>query len=278
MKYKKIITSGCSFSDAATPYTWPNQLESYIKRDYPNVKFDHRGLSSQGQELIQKKATHAIYEALSEGYKSEELCVFVMWTSNDRKSFFVDSKDFIKHIFENWKLSNQGWQLQLADLKNNLQDPDVVYSTANVNNKISYNKSGGWLITSAHVVDEISMIRDYFMMSKSVSSPGYVNLNLENIIFLQSFCKLHGIKLYQQYVIDYIIEDFERVKDHQIVKYLYDQLDHSTFISTIPMYNYLLDKAECFKEKGDSHPNGLGHRIWLTDVILPKLEDDDFFN
>ena len=280
MQYKKIITSGCSFSDTTTPFTWPKQLENYIKNINPTVKFDHRGLSSQGQELIQKKAVHAICEALSEGYNPDQICVFVMWSSNDRKSFYVDNPDFISELINNWKLSTQSWKLQLADLKNNLTSPETIdtYSQTQYN-QIQYNKEGGWLITSCYTVDHLQMIRDYFMMSKNANSIAAIHMGLENIIFLQNFCKLYGIRLYQQYFMNHTVNDFESNKNHQNISYLYNQIDRSTFIlSDSSIHEYLINNPECFKEyPTDAHPNGLGHRRWLTEVMLPKLEEDNFF-
>lgn len=280
MKYKKIITNGCSFSDPITPFTWPNQLENYIHQTVDSsVKFDHRGLSSQGQELIQKKTLHAIHEALEEGYDPSEICVFVMWSSNDRKSFYVDNPDFIKEIVDNWKLSNQGWQLQLADLKNTLSDPDTITTSATGYNQVPYNKAGGWLITSAHVNDELTIFRDYFMMSLNANSISAVHLGLENVILLQTFCKLHGIKLYQQYFMKIPREDFEIWQTHQNAKYLYAQLDHSMFIAPkSSIHEYLLDSPACFVSfPSNPHPNGLGYRRWVMEVMLPHLEEDGFF-
>lgn len=280
MQYKKIITSGCSFSDTTTPYTWPNQLENYIKNIDPTVRFDHRGLSSQGQELIQKKAVHAVCESLKQGYRPEQICVFVMWSSNDRKSFYVDNPNFISDLVANWKSSKQSWKLQLADLKNEVKLPDTVDTkSSSLYNQVLYNKDGGWLITSCYTTDDLRMIRDYYMMSKNSYSIESVHTGLENIIFLQNFCKANRIKLYQQYFMDQPREDFDLLKSHQSISYLYDQLDNSTFIlPESSIYQYLSNNPECFKEYPiDVHPNGLGHRRWLTEVVLPTLEEDNFF-
>lgn len=278
MKIRKIITVGCSFSDPTTPYTWPNQLESYILKNVDDsVKFDHRGLSSQGQELIQKKASHAIYEALMTGYKSEEIAVFVMWSSIDRKSFYIDNSDMINEIVENWKGTRQGWSLQFADLKNDTGNIVFVETKASDNNRVYYNPKGGWFITSAHVTDEIKFVRDYFMMGKDAVSPGLCNDNIENILFLQYLCNSKNIRLYQQYYMDNIKEDLSRHRTHQAVQYLYDDLDMKTFISQRSMHEYLSQNPELFVSPNNRHPNGLGHRIWLTEVIIPKLDQDNFF-
>lgn len=279
MRIRKIITSGCSFSDPTTPYTWPNQLESYITKNIDStVKFDHRGLSSQGQELIQRKAAHAIYEALETGYKPDEIAVFVMWSSVDRKSFYVDNQDAIKEIVENWEGSQQGWNLQFADLKNHARKTELVRSKATGNNMINYNPKGGWFITSGHVRDEIQLVRDYFMLGDNAVSVGICHDSMQNIMTLQYLCQAKGIKLYQQFYMDNIIEDLARWKDHQIMKYLYNDWDHSTFLSEQSIHSYMNGREEMFVGVGNSHPNGLGHRVWLNEVMLPRLEQDNFFD
>jgi len=280
MKYKKIITSGCSFSDPSTPYSWPIQLENYVNRTYPDVKFDHRGLSSQGQDLIQKKAIHAVHDALAEGYTTEDLAVFVMWSSSDRKAFYVNNQDYINSIIENWGNSTQGWQLQFGDLRNKSSNPNQIQTKSDYNNTINYNADGGWLVTSVHTLDNLKPFRDYYLMGsrQGLLPLGNIHESLENIIMLQNFCQAKGIKLYQQYFMDLVHRDFLATKEHQIIKYLYDQLDHSTFI--LPngsIHGYLEGNPECFKSPNDAHPNGLGHRRWLVEVILPHIEEDDFF-
>ena len=278
MKIRKIITSGCSFSDPCTPYTWPNQLEAYITKNIdPDIKFDHRGLASQGQELIQKKASHAIYEALQTGYKPEEIAVFVMWSSSDRKSFYIDNPDMVSELIENWKSSGQGWNLQLADFKNDISNLELILTKAQGNNMIHYNKKGGWLITSAHCQDEMDFIREYFMMAQNSVAPGPVHTSLENILMLQYLCKSKGIRLYQQFYMDNIIEDLDRWKNHQIVKYLHDDLDRDSIMSKVSMHSYMNGREELFVGVGNAHPNGLGHRIWLNEIMLPFLEERDFF-
>jgi len=278
MKYKKIITSGCSFSSNETPYTWPLQLESYIQKNIDeNVKFDHRGLSSQGQELISKKTAHAIYEALSMGYKPDDIAVFVMWSSVDRKSFYIDNPDTIKEIVQNWRGSKQGWALQLSDLKNSRTKLELCRSKAEGNNMIYYHTDGGWYITSAHVLDELKFVRDYFMTGLNPISFSLIHDSLQCITYLQHLCKSKGIKLYQQFYMENIMRDIDTARGHQIIDYLADDIDWSTFISKKSIHGYLEHDQNCFVGTGNSHPNGLGHRIWLNEVILPHLEQDGFF-
>lgn len=279
MKYKHIITGGCSFSSPETPYVWPLQLEKHINRIDESVTFAHRGLSSQGQDLIAKKTMFAIDEALKRGIPATQIAVFVMWSSNDRLSFFVNDQEFIKEVVNNWELSEQGWSLQFGDLKNNITDTCEITTKALYNNKINYNRNGGWLITSLYSMDNMQFIKDAYTIG---GHEGRVHRGLEYIILLQSYCKSLGIKLYQQYFMDLPYTDFESLnKSYPMIQYLYNALDYNTFIfpeNSYSIHGFLKDNPECFKSPEDSHPNGLGHRRWLTEVMIPHLNNDDFFN
>jgi hypothetical protein len=143
---------------------------------------------------------------------------------------------------------------------------------------IHYNKNGGWFITSAHVADEIKFVRQYFMMGKETVSVAMCHDSLQNMLLLQYLCKSKGITLYQQFYMDNIIIDMSRHKDHQIIKYLYDDWDRNTFISEQSMHGYMNGREELFVGVGNAHPNGLGHRVWMNEVVLPRLEHDGFFD
>ena len=278
MKIKKVITSGCSFSDPFTPYSWVNMLENYTQLIDGNVKFDHRGLGSQGQELIQKKAFHAIVEALDEGYKPEEIAVIVMWSGTDRKAFYIDNYTLINEIVEGWKNSHQGWQLQFFDLKNNMEARNQIVTKATINNRISFNPHGGWFITNGSVRDGVKFLTEFFMMAKDSPGVAPTHTSIENIIMLQSFCKLKGIQLYQQFYSTHTLGDIERYKDHQIIEYLYKQLDEKSIVSRTSMYDYLAHDVNNFKSNTDHHPGGLGHKIWTHEVLIPHLKQKGFFN
>lgn len=281
MIIKRVITSGCSFSDFATPHTWPHQLEKYMKNIDPTVTFDHRGLSSQGQDLIQKKATHAVMKAIEEGFSSEEIAVIVMWTSSDRKAFYIDNPLIINKIAEGWKGSQQGWQLQFGDLANKISNYGEIKSKARSDNIIPYNKDGGWFITSAHVNDGSNFIKGYFLMSEHSESPGPMHYDLENILMLQNFCKARRIKLYHQFYMDSVLQCYENCKNHQIIKYLYDDIDWDTVVSKTSIHGYLKRLAkheELFEGPTDPHPTEQGHLIWTDQILIPYLTKKNFFD
>jgi hypothetical protein len=276
MKYKKIITCGCSFSDPVTPYTWVNLLERNLKRVYPELMFDHRGLSSQGNQLIQKKTVHAIWKALNEGYKPEEICVIVMWSGHDRRSFFINNKDTIERIVNHWSKTEVKYQLQFGNLENtgdNLAELGAGVKSLH----IPYNKDGGWYITGGWH-DEVPFFKEYLMFSEGLEES--IMLSLENMVMLQSLCKTHNIKLYEQFYMDTVFQNIELYKDYKECRYLYDLLDKSNYVTTQSMHGYLksieVEEAQYFKTKIDPHPNAHGHMIWLNNILLPHLEKTGF--
>jgi hypothetical protein len=277
MKYKKIITCGCSFSDPVTPYTWVNLLERNLKRIYPELMFNHRGLSSQGNQLIQKKTVHAIHKALSEGYKPEEICVFVMWSGHERRSWFINNEDTIDRIVEHWaKQDKLVYQLQFGNLENS-GDDIVRVGQPGTNLHIPYNKKGGWYITGGWH-NEIPFFKEYLMFSEGLEES--IMLSLENMVMLQSLCKTHNIKLYEQFYMDTVFQNIELYKDYKECRYLYDLLDKSNYVNTRSMHGYLksieVEEAQYFKTKIDPHPNAHGHMIWLNNILLPHLEKTGF--
>jgi hypothetical protein len=278
MKYKKIITGGCSFSDPSTPYTWVNLLERNLKRIYPELVFDHRGLSSQGQQLIQKKTVHAIHKALKEGYKPEEICVMVMWSGHDRRSFYINNKDIIERIVDHWTTQDKfRYQLQFGNLENT--GDNIAYVGApGTELHIPYNMNGGWYITGGWH-NEVPFFKEYLMFSKGLEES--IMLSLENMIMLQSLCKTHNIKLYEQFYMDNVYENIELYKNNSECKYLYDLLDKSNYVRTQSIHGYLksmeVEDCQYFKAVRDPHPNAHGHMVWLDNILLQHLEKTGFF-
>lgn len=272
MKIKKIITSGCSFSDALTLFTWPHQLEEYIRNRSPEVEFEHLGMPSQGQELIQKKCSLAIVESL-EKYKPEEIAVIVMWSGTERKSFYIDNTDEIKRISSTWVPNSIWWAIQFADLKNKLTRPKVMQTSRH---PIEYNEDPGWYIC-AFGIDDASISEAYYKISSTTINA--VHLSVENMVMLQNFCKIKGVQLHQQYYMNYVYRDIEENSQHQLVSYLHKQLDSSTIVDTVGMHEYVKtsDYRFLMSEHG-VHPNKDGHTKWLKEKLLPHLEQKGFFN
>lgn len=283
---KKIITCGCSFSEANI--SWVYDLETSLKEINPNIEFLHLGLGSQGNELIQKKVSLALIESL-EKYTADEIAVFVMWSGTERKAFYINNVEKIQEIIYHWKKNNEYWGLQFFDLKNNLSKTEVYYNKDGL--PTHYDPDGGWYNTN-FLYPCTGLTKEYF--ESTVDNLHAVHTTIENIIMLQNFCKLHEIHLFQQFYRSYVLQDIENNKNHQIINYLYKQLDKKSFISEIGIYEYLSNHTvevplkhrwnfACFTTKikpiyfcDDFHPNRLGHKKWTDEVIIEHLKKEQF--
>lgn len=283
MKIKHIITSGCSFSDKYTDWTWPHVLEEYINSIDPEVTFDHRGMGHQGQELIQKKCTNAIMDAFDKGIKPEEIAVLVSWSGNDRKTWYITNKDYISDIKDHWGHSGGDcWHVQFCDLKNSREGVEILeFDNKNGHYFVNYNPNGGWY-HSAWNHREPKFINDYIMFTEPVTDRGYdrhnihsLHLALENMIMLQNLCKLHGITFYHQYYMKHTYADIDSFKDHPIINYLYRQIDHDTRV--FPAIHEYVAPLGLTNSKEDVHPNAEGHQVYFNDVLLPFLQKKNFF-
>ena len=85
---KHLITGGCSFSHSQCPSdNWLEPLVDWLKEKNPELTYEHTGYLSNGQELIQKKVTLSISEALESGLNPDEILVVVMWSGTFRKAW-----------------------------------------------------------------------------------------------------------------------------------------------------------------------------------------------
>lgn len=255
MKIKKIITGGCSFTEGDT---WSMCLELYCKENYQDIVFYNAALTAQGQELIQKKVTHNLIESLK-FFDPTELAVVVMWSGIERKCFYVNNPYVISNDLKNvWTDS----RAPVCNL-NNKSNPNAAWYTCNWNDLLSEQ------YTNNIVKTHFSLVED---------SAYAVHISLENIIFLQNLCKVHNVKFHQMFYMDYPLEDIESYKDHEIVKYLYDQFDYTSLVDKKSIFTYLkeLNDDELYFRK-DYHPSVEGHKQWFEQVLLPQLTTKDFF-
>lgn len=260
---KKVITCGCSFSDYKTVFTWPHILE---KRLGSSIRYEHLGLSSQGNDLIQKKLSLAVVESL-EKYSPEEILVIPMWSGTERKAFYVDNPGEIQAIVDTWRPRNCWWETQFADLKNHLSSPKQVRTSNGWYS--NYNTDGGWYICSFTIKDD-SIGSVYFRLT--VDRINAIHESIQNIIMLQNICKMKGVNLIHQFYMDCVLKDIEENKNHQLVGYLYKQFDESLMTNKRAIYEYLKGNVNCFASPTDSHPNEFGHTKWVDEVLIPTLK------
>jgi hypothetical protein len=286
-----VITGGCSFSDQFSNTSWIHLLKLKIQKKYPKVKFRHTGLSSQGQELIQKKISIALIEEL-EHYKPEEILVLPMWSGTERKTFWIDNTDVIEDIVSSYQRNEGSYFLQFHNLYSQTNEDDMKFSKTT-----KYNSKGGWYIANYHIKDS-KISKEFFNLHKTII--GFATISLENIIFLQNLCKLKGVHILHSFFRNCVYDDIVENKDHLNLKYLFSMLDHDNIVSTTGIYEYLRPSIilsnersttnimyKPFKEDSEfnrqyfaddnAHPNILGNTKWLNEVLIPKLHEKKLF-
>jgi hypothetical protein len=288
-----LITGGCSFSHSHVPHeSWIGFLGDFLKEKNPNLSIQHTGFLSQGQELIQKKCILSAVEAMDKGISPSDILVVVMWSGTYRKAWYIENQYILSQMRKHWKNFEGGMCGQLLDLKNNMADDKVPFQTKN-GSEFYHSKNGGWYFTVNGSDSQMEFVQQHYLLDGDMTNGvGKVHTSVENIIMLQNFCKLHGIKLVHQFFMDSSYTDIERNKEHQIINYLYRQLDFDLMIKD-GMFEWLhsflnipreeaimvthedrkkLDEPYGMFNKDGFHPSIKGAELWFKTVLLPFLE------
>jgi hypothetical protein len=289
---RHLVTGGCSFSTGDDDNGWVGYLTQNL-RIHGLLSTQHTGRNSSGQELIQKRVMSAILSALESGINADEILVAVMWSGTSRKSWFIDNPTIIERMVNDWPNFHGGMTHQFLNLTNDNIDGDDVFYTKN-GSQFKYNKQGGWYLTVNGSDSNLDFVQQHYLLDKEVNGVGKTHASLENIIMLQNFCKLHGIKLINQFFMKHVYEDINKHKDHEIINYLYKQFDHTNTIQQ-GMFEYLHKfigvteedavllshderkklqnkyNLEYFAQDG-FHPSQQGYEIWCNDILFPLVK------
>ena len=128
---------------------------------------------------------------------------------------------------------------------------------------------------------------------------GKIHTSLENMIMLQNYCKLKNVKLINQFFMDHVFEDIEKNKEHQLINYLYKQLDFENTIIE-GMFEYLHTFLSVSRERARNvshkerldlqethggksyfnsdgfHPGELGYKVWCENILFPFIEKGNY--
>lgn len=239
--YKLIITAGCSFSES---HCWPGALADYIGSDH--CEFQHYAVSGQGNELIQKKVTSAVIRALQR-FQPEEIAVFVMWSSVDRRGFHIS--DLGRELIA--RNSDRRSALQFTDLSGQLVE------------------GSGWYHCQISRMDN-HITKTYYNFLHSTASA--VHVTLENILLLNLLLERSRIFNRQMVIMSQIIDDLTEFQTSEIAGHLFASIDWTQF-DLIGEYDYLkaqADPGQYFTED-QWHPNARGHELWFEQRLLPWL-------
>jgi hypothetical protein len=294
MRY--LITSGCSFSHhwghESSPLNWIEVLENKLRDKHPNLIALHVGYNGHGQEMIQKKVSLTIMELLEQGVMPADIFVAVMWSGTFRKSWYIDNDMVINEITKNMVHFNGGMDPMFLDLKNSHGENPKYFKTAS-GSEFPYNPDSGWYTTVNGSDCQMAFVQQHYMLDGFHGhGVGKVHASLENIIFLQNLCRLKGIQLINQFFMDHVYQDIEQHKDHQIINYLYKQLDNENTIKegmfetlheliNVPrnkVYNVTHDERKQLNGNNDYfskdgfHPGTTGSEYWCNKVLFPLLQ------
>lgn len=265
-----LITSGCSFTEGYK--NWPTCLTAMTRDSYSNYTLYNVACPSQGQDLIQKKAMYTASKLL-ESIPSNEILLIVMWSGINRSSWYITNPLIIDQLANKWRTEyNNLWSFrQFSDLEGHMELPIEIKKSTNVFTE--YNQSGGWYVTTGASNETINCIQEFYNFEKDVPGIGAIHRTLENIVLLDQFCKIKGIKIVHQFYMDSVYKDIVDNRDHQLVKYLLKQLDHSLIIKE-GMYEYLKEQnnIDFFKSEFDFHPSLEGSKFWVSTKLLPFLK------
>lgn len=289
-----LITGGCSFSTGDDTNGWTGYTTQFLKNINPNLKTAHTGKNSAGQEYIQKRIVSTLCDLMKQGANPHEMLVVVMWSGTSRKTWFIDNPLMISRMVNGWPNFHGGMTDQFLSLTNNgIEDP-WFFTTKN-GSEFRYNHNGGWYLTVNGSDCQLEFVQQHYLLDKEVNGVGKTHSSLENIIFLQNFCKLHGIKLVSQFFMKHVYVDIERHKDHEIISYLYDQLDQSMMIK-MGMFEYLHKDLEVSEDdavlltheerkfrqnkyklnyfaQDGFHPADQGNMVWCNEILIPFINE-----
>ncbi len=301
-KYKYLVGSGCSFSEIE-PIDAHREYEEVIDKkwmEYLGIKLDisqtyNMASGGSGNEFIKINFLYKMDELINKGINPSDIFVAIQWTGFERCDLFVS--DEIPTI---------------DGLAKDLQ-PNYIGNPRSIHP----NKSFGWTFSGAHVGRDKKYERG---THQSRFNQEYVNRwykyyythqgmwvnTLDNILFVQNFCKSHNIDYVfctswdnvtgQDNGYDKRINTLEQFNGFQ---FLWNMIDLDRFIfypSNLPNMVLPIDSVykQFIKERGDGlsnyggmwqymgerdgidlddrHPNSHGSKIW-AEYIHNTMKD-----
>jgi hypothetical protein len=234
----------------------------------------------------------ACMDAIERGIDPKNILVVVMWSGTYRKGWYINNKEIIQKMVDLWPKFEGGMSPQFIDLKNQYIGEPKTFNTKN--GTFEYSEHGGWYFSVDGSDCPLDFVQQHYRLDGYPQyGVGKTHSSLENIVTLQNFCSLHGIQLIQQFFMDFVYQDIEEHKDHQIINYLYKQLNSKNIIKD-GMFEYLhqfigvqrseamylshedrikLDNNNKIFDKDGFHPGVNGHKLWTDNVLKPFIVD-----
>lgn len=233
---KKLITSGCSFSDCKSK-TWPIFLRGRI----PGVKHYTEGVSSQGNDLIARRVHYRINELLKEN-QANDIFVAIMWTSKERFGFYYEDPG---------ELSNtDGW----------VENPT----------RVADDSPGGWVILNPHWTHRYNSdwYKTYY---NDIAAQIYT---LEHIVNTQNFLKLYDVPYFMTSSFGNHI-NLHMATTNSNCRWLYDQIDWDKWLPVDSEKSWVEQNCP-IPGLNNFHPRPEQHKNFTDQVIVPWLESRNY--
>lgn len=237
MSFKKLITSGCSYSQVPnTDITWPVHLKDKLKID---TEFHAKGAAGNG--IISRTIIYNVTKNL-EKFKPEEILVGIMWSGLDRFEIYKDKKDI-----EYTKINSGTFYC----------NPQSIINSKN------------YILINNNWTDELSKI--YY---KNIYSDEWASIvNLEHILRTQWFLQNKNIKYFMT---TYDDDGFPKQNLNEDVQFLLGLIDFSNWIDIKNMGDWSRKTGLPFRQQDDSHPSTEMHKLYVEQHIIPHLKNKKY--
>ena len=249
----KLFTVGCSFT-YSQERGWPYMLSKKIKDKHGiEVELVNNGMPGAGNTYIANQIP------LDSGYRRSPDLAIVMWSGLTRKDILIDRTN--------------------TDVVNALDGYGYVrWASAKTDYVLSGGIVGSWM---GHPTTQ-ELFGPLYKMSNNRTM---AQDTLLNILSLQNYFKQNNITYIMSSYVNYWTSA-ERVADidfgigqYADLRYLVKKIDFDqwAFINDNKDGIYELAKQIDDIQEDGWHPDFIAHEQW-ADLLLKKLEDDNFFN
>ena len=230
---KKLITSGCSFSECISPWieTWPKHLA----RSLPEYDHVSKAMGSQGNGLISRGIIYEVSKTL-ENTPAQDILVGIMWSGYDRQDFYLSQPTIDVH---------DGYMENPTSFTGS--SPRWVIVNHNWRNQYARNWYGG--------------------LHDDVGAQIYT---YEHVMRTQMFLEKYNVPYFMTTYTNRVFETQHSI--HPEVIHLHKLIDWSKFLPVAGEYEWCRDNSGIpFPVENDPHPGSAQHLAFVTEVILPFI-------
>ena len=279
-----MVGSGCSFSEIGTlhPTKWLEQFGRLLGvNNFLNYNMARGG---SGNEFIKTNALSKLNELINKGINPSDIFVTIQWTGYERCDLFVSEElPTITDLETDFKPNYLGRGYD----KPERNDFGWVFSGAHINRDEKYEESSH---QSRFQQEYLHRWYKYYYTHQGM----WVN-TLNNILFIQNFCKSHNIDYVFCTAWNLVQDESNKMKiptfeQYSGFKFLWDMIDFDRFIfypSNRPnmdiekhnereisdyggMWQYMVERDGI--DLDNRHPNEHGSKIW-AEYILDTMKE-----